>query len=107
MDQEKEKDKAKWDNDSIRIFINSCIEQIYARHRQGASFSTDGWKALIASFNQATGKSYDKKQLKNKFECLRKEWLTWDTLFSKETGLGRDPETKTVVALAEWWARKI
>ena len=103
MDQE----KAKWDNELIGVLINSCIEQIYAKQRLGVYFTTDGWKALVASFNQATGKSYEKKQLKNKFECLRKEWLTWDTLFSKETGLGRDPETKTVVAPAEWWARKI
>ncbi|XP_028760278.1 uncharacterized protein LOC114718991 [Neltuma alba] len=50
---------------------------------------------------------YDKRQLKNRFDVLRKDWKLWEKLMSGETGIGYDAATNRVLASDEWWQRKI
>ena len=98
--------KAVWDVESTDIFINACVEQIYQKERHGQSFTKTGWKNIMSIFNEKTGKHYEKKQLKNRLDILRKDLRLWDSLI-KETGVGRDPVTNNVVASSEWWQQKI
>ncbi|XP_028755823.1 uncharacterized protein LOC114715194 [Neltuma alba] len=51
-------------------------------------------------------RGYEKKQLKNRLDNLRKEWKLFEQLIGKETSIGWDPERNTVVAFDEWWERK-
>ncbi|XP_028804914.1 uncharacterized protein LOC114759845 [Neltuma alba] len=39
---------------------------------------------------------HDRKQLKNRFDILRKDWKLWDKLMSGETGIGYDAVTNRV-----------
>ncbi|XP_028772051.1 uncharacterized protein LOC114729232 [Neltuma alba] len=50
---------------------------------------------------------YDRRQLKNIFDVLRKDWKLWEKLMSGETGIGYDAATNRVLASDEWWQRKI
>jgi hypothetical protein len=52
-----------------------------------------------------TGKQYCYKQLKNKWDSLKKEWNIWRRLIGKETGLGWDPVKKTIYAPDDWWEK--
>ncbi|XP_054782102.1 uncharacterized protein LOC129289368 [Prosopis cineraria] len=61
----------------------------------------------MQQFNALNSRSYDKKQLKNKWDNLRKDWNIWDKLLNKETGLGWDGEKNTISAPDEWWSQKI
>ena len=94
----KEKTKATWDVRSTEIFIHECLDQIYKKERQGSSFTKEGWKNILRGFNEKSGQSYDKKQLKNRLDGLRKEWKAWDKLFSKETGISFDPTKNMMIA---------
>jgi hypothetical protein len=51
---------------------------------------------VIDKFNEKTGKQYCYKQLKNKYDSLKKEWNIWKRLIGKETGLGWDPVKKPI-----------
>ncbi|KAI9072232.1 hypothetical protein K1719_045807 [Acacia pycnantha] len=51
--------------------------------------------------------SYTKKQLKNRYDSLRREWRAWEKLFLKETGIAIDYASNVVIAEDEWWERKI
>ncbi|XP_028796692.1 uncharacterized protein LOC114752138 [Neltuma alba] len=66
-----------------------------------------GWDNIHREFNEKTGRGYEKKQLKNRLDNLRKEWKTFDKLIAKETGIGWDPERNIVVASDECWGRKL
>ncbi|XP_028778700.1 L10-interacting MYB domain-containing protein-like [Neltuma alba] len=101
----KEKSKATWDTSTTEVLLKECMEQIYRKNRQGTSFSKTGWNNIHSAFNAKTGKSYEKKQLKNRLDSLRKDWRTWVDL-NKETGVGWDPVNNTVVATNEWWEKK-
>ncbi|KAB1226523.1 Casein kinase II subunit alpha [Morella rubra] len=51
------------------------------------------------------GKPYNYKQLKNKWDSMKKDWNTWMKLVGKETGLGWDPVKKTIDATDDWWKK--
>nr|XP_020176366.1 L10-interacting MYB domain-containing protein-like [Aegilops tauschii subsp. strangulata] len=52
-------------------------------------------------------REYTKKQFKNKWDVLKKEYAVWKTLTQKASGIGFDPVTKTIAASDEWWANEI
>ncbi|KAK8951047.1 Protein FAR1-RELATED SEQUENCE 4 [Platanthera zijinensis] len=76
-------------------------------NRPTTHFSKEGWKNLIAGFKERTGKNYDRMQMKNKWDHLKKDWKLWKELKHGETGLGWDPEKRTIAASEEWWTEKV
>lgn len=83
-----DKEKATWDPKANEAFIEACLEQITKGECLGSSFTKVGWKGIQSKFTQLTGRTYNKAQLKNKYDNLRKDWRVWYKLFGKETGLG-------------------
>ncbi|KAI9119424.1 hypothetical protein K1719_010099 [Acacia pycnantha] len=102
-----DKSRTCWDERCTRIFLEQCIDQILKKERKGGSFTATGWINIIYGFYRNSGKSLRKKQLKNSYDCLKKEWRVWDKLFSKETGISYDSVNHKVLAEDEWWDRKV
>ncbi|KAL4331398.1 hypothetical protein AHAS_Ahas13G0496100 [Arachis hypogaea] len=86
--------------------LSGCVS-IEAGSKPGTHFDTKGWKQLIAEFTKATGKEYNRKQLRNKWDQLKVDWKNWKQLKGNETGLGWDSAKKTIDASEEWWAKKL
>ncbi|KAK9267824.1 hypothetical protein L1049_010260 [Liquidambar formosana] len=107
VEKGKDKDKANWDAKAHDIWVDVFVAEVRAGNRTGTTFSRQGWKNLVANFNAATGRDYDRKQLKNRLDTVRKDWVLWEFLLGKETGLGWDSERQTVAADDEWWEKKI
>ncbi|KAK8999268.1 hypothetical protein V6N11_070444 [Hibiscus sabdariffa] len=61
----------------------------------------------MKNFEKETGKSYTQKQLKNRWDILKKEWKLWKKLKEKDTGLGWNPIKGTVDASEEWWESRL
>lgn len=100
--------KADWSNEkNTEIFLTVCIEQVRAGNRPHAHFNKVGWANVINKFNEQTCLSYEYKQMKNKWDILKKEWQLWKKLKGKETGIGWDYVSRTVTASDEWWKAKI
>ncbi|XP_028798905.1 L10-interacting MYB domain-containing protein-like [Neltuma alba] len=95
-----------WDASTIEVLLKECMEQIYWKNHQGISFSKLEWNNIHSAFNAKTGKSYERKQLKNRLNSLRKDWKIWVDL-TKETSVGWHPTSNTVVATNEWWKKKL
>ncbi|KAK8935684.1 hypothetical protein KSP39_PZI003278 [Platanthera zijinensis] len=89
------------------LFCDLCIKEIGLGNRPTTHFSKEGWKNLIAGFKERTGKNYDRMQMKNKWDHLKKDWKLWKELKHGETGLGWDPEKRTIAASEEWWTEKV
>ena len=68
--------------------------------------SKKGYKNLEDKFSQKTDKRLAKKQLKNKWDSLKKDYTGWMELVNV-TGLGWDPETKTMDADNDWWKTRL
>ncbi|KAK2648829.1 hypothetical protein Ddye_016318 [Dipteronia dyeriana] len=101
------KAKAVWDPPTHEIWVDLAIEQVRAGNRNGTHLSKQGWKNFIENFNKIMGRTYDRKQLKNHWDNVKKEWQLWDSLVRGETGLGWDMERQTIDASNEWWEAKL
>ncbi|XP_054806174.1 L10-interacting MYB domain-containing protein-like [Prosopis cineraria] len=102
-----DKSKATWDTTATKMFIELCLEQVHKNERKGGTFTKKGWKDIRAGFNEKSRRQYDKTQLKNKWDNLRKEWVLWDKLFGEEADLKWDNARNTVDAPDDWWAKKL
>uniref|UniRef100_A0A7N0UBM5 Myb/SANT-like domain-containing protein n=1 Tax=Kalanchoe fedtschenkoi TaxID=63787 RepID=A0A7N0UBM5_KALFE len=74
--------KASWGPQFQRIFVDLCVEQIYAGNKPKTHFTRDGWRNIVDSFRDQTGCCYDKKQLKNHWDVMKKQWKIWSKLIA-------------------------
>ncbi|KAK8936682.1 hypothetical protein KSP39_PZI012756 [Platanthera zijinensis] len=98
---------ASWENAQVHIFCDICIREIDLGNRPTIHFSKEGWKNVIDNFKAHTGLTYDRAQLKNKWDQLKRDWKLWRDLKRGETGLGWNPIKKTIDASDEWWKERI
>ncbi|XP_034197623.1 L10-interacting MYB domain-containing protein-like [Prunus dulcis] len=98
---------ALWNAQTIAIFIDLCIKEVDLGNRPGTHFNKVGWARLVTNISKEIGRPYEKLQLKNKWDLLKKEWKLWKDLKGKETGLGWNVTKNTVDASEEWWQDKI
>ncbi|KAK2993398.1 hypothetical protein RJ640_012639 [Escallonia rubra] len=67
--------------------------------KPGTRFNRDGKFDLVGEFNAMDGREYDKLQLKNHWDTLRKDWKIWDSLMHVKSGLGRRGDSDDVQPL--------
>ncbi|KAH7665518.1 HSP20-like chaperone domain-containing protein [Dioscorea alata] len=98
--------KVRWDDTNTEIFLKICVEEVQIGNRSHTHFTKEGWKNVISKFAARTGVSYNYKQLKNRWDSLKKEFGIWTKLVEHQTRLGWDPVKRTVIASDDWWERK-
>ncbi|KAH7655761.1 Myb/SANT-like domain-containing protein, partial [Dioscorea alata] len=97
---------SRWDDTNTEMFLKICVEEVQIGNRPHSHFTKEGWKNILSKFATRTGLSYNHKQLKNRWNSLKKEFGIWAKLVEHQTGLGWDPIKKTVLASDDWWERK-
>ncbi|KAL1059726.1 hypothetical protein V6Z11_1Z012700 [Gossypium hirsutum] len=102
-----EKVKEMWDKRLTEIFCDICIKEILKGNRPGTHFTRDGWLKIMTNFEKETGKGFSQRQLKNRWDALKKEWKAWKKLKGEDTGLGWNPIKRTVDASDEWWESRL
>ncbi|CAI9294002.1 unnamed protein product [Lactuca saligna] len=86
-------------------FIKLCLVEKEKGHKPGTHFNKTGWANLEKAMQEETGKVFTQKQIKNKWDNLKKDWKLYDRLMRLETGIGG---TRSLLdASAEWWEEKI
>jgi hypothetical protein len=85
--------KAVWDAHRTKLFFDICMDEVNLNNREGGCLSRKGYQNLENRFAEKTGDRLVKKQFKNKWDALKKDYTGWMEL-QNATGLGWDPETK-------------
>lgn len=98
--------KATWTPAFHEIFVEVCLEQTLKGNKPGTYFNKEGWKNILESFGKKTGVRYDRKQLKNHWDCVCKQWKAWCRLINCSS-MKWDPETNTFGATQEDWANHL
>ncbi|XP_034586696.1 uncharacterized protein [Setaria viridis] len=96
-------DKADWCDANVRLFIDICKGEIEAGNRPLGFFNRTGWKNVISKHEEKTGQKLTKKQLKNKWDNMKKEYTWFMELKNSATGLGWNEAKRTVECSKEWW----
>lgn len=89
------------------MFCDLCLREIALGNRPNTHFNKAGWTNLVEKFKEYTGRDYDRLQLKNKWDQLKKEWKLWKDLKKDATGFGWNSKKKTIDGSDEWWKGKI
>ncbi|KAH1114206.1 hypothetical protein J1N35_007584, partial [Gossypium stocksii] len=80
-----------WDKRLTEIFYYICIKEILKGNRPSNHFTKDGWLKIITNFKKETDKAYSQRQLKNRWDALKKEWKSWMKLKGGDISLGWNP----------------
>ncbi|KAL0915931.1 hypothetical protein M5K25_013399 [Dendrobium thyrsiflorum] len=88
------------------VFVKR-FREIALGNRPNTHFNKSGWTNLVENFKEYTGRDYDRLQLKNKWDQLKKEWKLWKDLKKGAGRFGWNSKRKTIDASDEWWKGKI
>ncbi|KAD4584308.1 hypothetical protein E3N88_21909 [Mikania micrantha] len=105
ISNKKNKTKIVWDDATFKEFINACIVELRKGNRPDTHFNKVGWMNIEKNMIEKTNKTFDKKQLKNKWDNMKKDWKLYDRLMRLETRIGRS--RSLIDASPEWWEEKI
>jgi hypothetical protein len=64
--------KVVWTEKMLEDYLDICITEIHACNCPKTHFNRNGWKNVIDKFSEKTIKQYCYKQLKNKWDNLKK-----------------------------------
>ncbi|KAL4574740.1 hypothetical protein LXL04_021576 [Taraxacum kok-saghyz] len=91
--------------ESSTYFIDMCLNETKKGNKPGSHLNKAAWLNIEKGMLEKTGKVFDKKQLSNKWETMKRDWKLYDCLMRLETGIGG---TRSLIdASEEWWAEKI
>ena len=107
VEESQKRNKAEWTDLYVDSFVKICVYEVLAGNRPNGHFNKEGWKNISIKFAQTINKNYSKKQMKNKWDNLKREWQLWNNLVGKETGIGWDYVKQTIDVSEEWWDKKL
>ncbi|KAE8798732.1 L10-interacting MYB domain-containing protein-like [Hordeum vulgare] len=96
-------DKANWDAYHTKIFCEICKEETEKHNRPGGYLSPKGYNNLEEKFFELTKKRRTRRQFKNKWDQLKKEYARFMELKNSATGLGWNDKMGTIEADDSWW----
>ncbi|XP_022031535.1 L10-interacting MYB domain-containing protein-like [Helianthus annuus] len=101
----KNKSRLLWDDFTFKQFVDARLLEYRRGNRPGTSFSKVGWANIINTMCEKTGKTFERKQVTNKWDSMKKEWKLYDRLMRLETGIGG---TRSFIdASPEWRDEKV
>ena len=65
---------AKWDMTMDETFVDLCVREDAKNNRPNSHFNKKGWQNIVSDFYKMTGHNYDRAQLKNHWDVMKKEW---------------------------------
>jgi Cys-tRNA synthase (O-phospho-L-seryl-tRNA:Cys-tRNA synthase) len=63
---------AKWGTRVAKIYTEICVEEVNARNRPQHILNAEGYAKFIRKFNEQTGRTYTRDQMKNKRDTLKR-----------------------------------
>ncbi|KAH7857672.1 hypothetical protein Vadar_015233 [Vaccinium darrowii] len=96
---------ANWTSDLTKDFLQCCANDIEQFGRTSNSLDPAGWLRVTIAFNNMTNSHYNKTQIKNRWDQLKRDWAAWKMLTKNpsQTGLGWDFEKNTVTGPDHCW----
>ena len=82
------KERLSWIAQDTKKFLEICIQL-----KAGSSGRKTNWAKIVQGLNVATGKNFNDKQARNKYDDLKAQFKIWNEMELKWTGLSFDPES--------------
>ena len=103
MSQNVETNRANWTNPTQRKhFIDLCLQEANKGFRLGGGLKSSVWPRIVEKLEKLLGKHYTSKQLKNGWDCMKRQYLIWSKMMTM-IGHGYNFVTKNFDWLVEKW----
>ncbi|CAL5415814.1 unnamed protein product [Camellia sinensis] len=79
--------KCQFNSDNTKMFLQLVIAEMDVGNRQPCGLSMTGYKNVANKFLDKTELLHLAKQMKNKFDNLKKDWVAWKKLENAAQGL--------------------
>jgi hypothetical protein len=96
---------AEWTDENTRIVVELFVKQVRAGNMPSTHLTPNAYDEVGKEFLMRTGLEYTQKQVRNKWDKLKREYNTFKKLKLRETGGGWDFEKNTVKQDNEWWKK--
>ena len=96
-------ERVNWDKESTQIFCEICKDECELGNRPLGFLTTAGFHNLEEKFFSRTGRRLNKRQFKNKWDQMKKDFGQWQELRNCATGLGWNDRLRTIEADDDWW----
>ncbi|KAM3391801.1 hypothetical protein ACQJBY_013107 [Aegilops geniculata] len=96
---------AEWTDDNTRIIVELFVKQFRAGNMPNTHLTPNAYDDVGKEFLMRTGLEYTHKQVRNKWDKLKREYNLFKQLKHRETGGGWDFEKNTVKQDNEWWKK--
>ncbi|KAM3316749.1 hypothetical protein ACQJBY_034720 [Aegilops geniculata] len=96
---------AEWTEENTRIVVELFVKQVNAGNVPSTHLTPNAYDEVGKEFLVITGLDYSSKQVRNKWDKLKREYNTFKKLKLRETGGGWDSEKNTVKQDNEWWKK--
>ncbi|XP_010245132.1 PREDICTED: L10-interacting MYB domain-containing protein-like [Nelumbo nucifera] len=94
---------ANWTLELENTYIDIMVDHVKKGDRNTTTFSKPAWRQIREEFYIQTGRKYDLKQFKNKFNLLRARYRVFKKLLTLPPGFSWDPVLKTASAPDDVW----
>ncbi|KAI3989067.1 hypothetical protein MKX01_033103 [Papaver californicum] len=101
---EQDQARARWTENMDTIFTDLMVEQVFKGNRMNNIFNKKAWKYIHDEFNRQTGLNFNRKQLKNHHNVLRRIYGNVRSLLDQE-GFSWDETNCMVIAENELWEK--
>ncbi|KAK3224353.1 hypothetical protein Dsin_011378 [Dipteronia sinensis] len=98
--------RARWTAFLTKVLVELMMHQVHKGNKKLNFFNKKAWKCICDQFFSKTGLHWDKKQLKNRFSVLRRQYAIVKSLLDR-SDFSLDESTGTIVASDEVWAEYI
>ena len=95
-----------WPKNVVKCFIDIMVEEVTKGNMNNGVFPSKVWKIILEKTKSKSGRNFDVKQIKQKFNRLRVKHREFSLLL-QHTGFVWDVETNTVTAHEETWRNYI
>ena len=97
-------DRAHWTEEDTSTYIDLCVVQVCLGKRASGHLKQATFAAIGKRLVELRGKSFTPRQLRNKWDTLRKQWDKWNWLVRyASSGVGWNEATRTFAEDDDWW----
>nr|XP_025882369.1 L10-interacting MYB domain-containing protein isoform X2 [Oryza sativa Japonica Group] len=94
-----------WIDEHTTIVCQLFAQQVVKGNRPNTHLNSVGYDEVIQLFRQITGIELSKRQLRNKWDKMKPDFVAWQKLMRQQTGTGWDHSRGVIVMDDEWWRK--